>query len=162
MNINRLKNALAHIYMDGVGKKDVQHMYRLFKNESPNNATSFNPNMLADTLHLSREQLFNIIVRGLVHELLEMHWVVNCHHCAAIVNGVRALQELSDANYCQRCQVRFDNFADHNIIVELSLHPQILNRSEPHKAGNRHDYQHDNRPPLTALELSGYPQFREK
>jgi class 3 adenylate cyclase len=62
-------------------------------------------------------------------------------------------------HFCQSCQVDFDSYADQNIVLSISIHPDLFTDALPDQPLPR---EKDNRvQPVSALELIGIPAFNE-
>ncbi len=155
---NKLKRSLTYMYLDGIPKEIVRSIYAFYKNENLNVVHHLNPNYFKDKLRWNRSVLFKVLVSGLLHELFEMHWEVNCPYCNSSINRFHKLKDLNDSDYCPECQMGFHNHADHNIFVTVSIHKNLLKEKMEHSL---HKGQKDNHPALNAIELIAYPPFRE-
>jgi len=159
INEDALKRILSAMYRSGISKEGVQDIYRFLKKSKPESLVFQNPNFIAVHLNLSRIEILNLVVVGVMHGLFEMQWDVNCPHCGSIAEHTHTLGEVHTHDFCQSCQVDFDNYADQNITVSVSLHPDLFKDGfpkspEPRKIDERVQ-------PVKALDLIGIPEFRK-
>ena len=153
---NRLRPPFRTLYQQGVSKQLLKHLLEFLIRH--HKAPPFHPLQLASELSLSKFDALNLILQGVLAGVFEMQWEVFCPRCASTVETLTLLPEIPPDATCPMCHSHFENFADQNVEVLISIHPQLVDsppsfKSHPHEG---------NYPPTTALELLGIPLFREK
>ncbi len=147
------------MFRNGTAKKTIQDIYRFIRKSELSELRFQNPNYLAIHLNISRVEMLNMVVNGVLHGLFEMQWDVSCPHCGTIAEHTHVLGEVHEHNFCQSCQVDFDSFADQNILLSVSIHPDLFTEVLPDQILTRK--KDDRVQPVSALELIGIPAFNE-
>lgn len=159
LKLPALKSVLTQMFRSGMGKETVQELYRFIVKSKADDLVVMNPNFIADKAGLSHLEMLNLIVDGVLSGLFEMQWDINCPRCDTIAEHTHALGEIHDHNYCKSCKLDFDNYADQNITISVSIHPNLFEGKQPQPAAMR---QVDKRvTPVTVLDLIGLQKFRE-
>ena len=154
-----LKSALTRMHRAGSSKDEIRTLYRFLIHEDIDNLFHMNPNYMAVHCRFSNYNTLRLAVEGVVHGLFEMHWDIVCPHCGRLADHTHRLNSIKAENYCDSCQVNFTNYADQNITITLSLHPDLLDTTP---SEDKEKKQPDERlQAVTALDLIGIPAFRE-
>ena len=152
-----LKSTLTRMHRVGIDKEEIRTLYRFLMGESVDALLHLNPNFIAVNCRFNPQQMLNLVVEGVVHGLFEMHWDIVCPHCGRLADHTHRLNGIKEENYCQSCHVSFVNYADENITVTVSPHPNLFS-TQPKVDNKQPD---DRLKPVTALDLIGIPAFRE-
>lgn len=159
LKLTSLKSVLTQMYRSGIAKSTVQELYRFIVKSKPDDLIVMNPNFIAIKTGLSHLDMLNLVVDGVLSGLFEMQWDINCPRCANIADHTHSLGDIHDHSYCQSCKLDFDNYADQNITISLSLHPNLFEGDPPELPEMR---QVDKRAAVvTVLDLISLPKFRE-
>lgn len=159
INIKSLKIILIQLYRNGVAKNIIQDLYKFIIKSSPENLVEINPNLIAIKLGLSHWEMLSLVVDTVLTGLFEMQWDINCPRCSGIAEHSHSLGEIKHESYCNHCQVNFENVADQNITVCISLHPNIVEGELPKSDGMK---KVDKRVQVvTVLDLIKISKFRE-
>ncbi len=159
LKLPSLKAVLTRMYRNGIPKNTIEDLYKFFVKNKPENLIAINPNFIAIKTGISHLEMLNLSVDGVLSGLFEMQWDINCPRCGNIANHTHALGDIHNHSYCQSCQLDFDNYADQNITISLSLHPNLFEGTPPEPPAMR---QVDKRMAVvTVLDLIGVPKFRE-
>ncbi len=154
-----VQSKLKHIYQKGIKPEQIKAIYRFIMQSKPQDLLLLNPNIIAIKLDLEQGDLLDIIILGVVEGLFEMQWDMSCPHCGEIADHSHHFNELPGESHCTSCKVNFDNFADENITIVISLHPNLFEGEAPVPGTAR---KIDKRvQPVTALDLIGSPFFRK-
>lgn len=154
-----LKSILTQMFHIGIAKKIIQDLYKFIMKSKPQELVAMNPNLIAIKIGLSHWEMLSVTIDGILAGLFEMQWDINCPKCENIADHTHTLGEIKEENYCQSCQVNFKNFADQNITVNISLHPNLFDDTLPKIDEFR---KIDKRVQIvTVLDLIRVPKFRE-
>ncbi len=159
LKLSSLKSVLTQMYRSGIEKSTVRELYRFIVKSKPDDLILINPNFIAIKTGLSHLDMLNLIVDGVLSGLFEMQWDINCPRCDNIADHTHSLGEIQDHSYCQSCKLDFDNYADQNITISVSLHPNIFEGKPPQPPTLRQVDKRIN--PVTVLDLVGLQKFRE-
>lgn len=155
-----LKAVLTQMYRNGTEKDMLQNLYRFIVKSKAADLLVMNPNFIAIRIGISHYRMLNLTVDGVLSGLFEMQWDINCPRCGGIAGHEHKLGDIHEHSHCQRCRLDFDNYADQNITISLSLHPKLLEGPAPDTPSMRTI---DKRvAPVTVLDLIGIPKFREQ
>jgi class 3 adenylate cyclase len=154
-----VQSKLKRIYQKGIKPEQIKAIYRFIMQSKPKDLLLLNPNIMSIKLDLEQGDLLDIIILGVVEGLFEMQWDMSCPHCGEIADHSHHFNELPGESHCTSCKVNFDNFADENITIAISLHPNLFEGEAPMPGTAR---KIDKRvQPVTALDLIGSPFFRK-
>lgn len=154
-----LKAILTRMYRNGIPKSTIEDLYKFIVKSKPENLIAVNPNLIAIKTGISHLEMLNLAIDGVLLGLFEMQWDINCPRCGNIANHTHTLGDIHDHSFCQSCQLDFDNYADQNITISLSLHPNLFEGTPPEQPAMRAV---DKRmAAVTVLDLIGVPKFRE-
>ncbi len=150
---------LKDMYKKGMKAGHIKGLYRMLMQSAPPGLLLMNPNVMAVKLDLPQVELLDLVVLGVVCGLFEMQWDMACPHCHGVAGHTHNLKGVNPHSHCQSCKVDFENFADENITVAISLNPALFEGKAP-QAPERRKIDPRVRP-VTALELIGAPLFRK-
>ena len=154
-----IQRILKDMYKKGMRPGPVKSLYRLIIQSPPEGLVLMNPNIMAVKLDLEQVELLDMVVLGVVCGLFEMQWDMACPHCHGVADHSHDMSGLSAHSHCRSCKADFDNFADENITVAISLNPALYEGQAPRPPERR---ALDPRVrPVSALELIGAPLFRK-
>lgn len=154
-----LKSVLTRMYRGGIDKETVQSLYRYFVKSETAELLAMNPNFIAIQIGISHYKMLNLAVDGVLSGLFEMQWDINCPRCSNIAGHVHNLGDILEHSHCQSCRMDFENYADQNITINLSLHPKLFEEPAPEIPATR---MIDKRvAPVTVLDLIRLPKFRK-
>ncbi len=119
----------------------------------------FQPLQLAEKLSLGKREALHLILKGVLGGLFDMQWEVFCPRCHHSIHSSALLPEVPDTDKCPECHAAFENFADQNVQVLISVHPGLLQSPSSINKQKSHPYSY---PPTTALDFISLPLFREK
>jgi class 3 adenylate cyclase len=103
--------------------------------------------------------MMELMVEGVLAGLFEMVWDIHCPRCQQIAEQTGKLHQIHESSHCHSCRLDFENFADENITVSLSLHPKLFENELPQPAMMRTI---DKRvTPVTVVDLITVARFRE-
>ncbi len=155
-----LKAVLTQMYRNGTEKDMLQNLYRFIVKSKAADLLVMNPNFIAIRIGISHYRMLNLTVDGVLSGLFEMQWDINCPRCGGIAGHEHKLGDIHEHSHCNSCRIDFDNFADQNITISLSLHPRLFEGEAPQVLAMRTI---DKRvAPVTVLDLIGLPKFREQ
>lgn len=159
INESALKAVMTQMYRHGIAKSSIRELYGYFKQAKVEELVSVNPNYIAVRTRMERYETLQIVIRGILDGLFEMRWDLTCPKCGEVADHSHSLNAINEQSYCDNCQVHFDNYADQNITVTISLHPGLFEDSIPPQLQT---FKSDARlQPITALDLIGLPEFRK-
>ncbi len=154
----KLQTILKSMYQKGADGDTIKALYRYLVTAKPDALLAINPNLLAVKLDINQQQIIDLVIYGVIDGLFEMNWEMACPHCGNIAEHTHHIDELNAASHCSSCKVDFDNFADENILISISVMAGLFAEKAPAPPAYR---TLDKRvQPLTALDLVGSPLYR--
>lgn len=159
LNENAIKSVLKLLYRSGIKKSTIQNLYRFFIHSAPEKLLFLNPNYIAVHIGLEQWEMLELLVRGLISGLFEMQWDIRCPQCASTAEHSHTLGDIHEQSFCSSCRLHFDNYADQNISISVSLHPGLFSGMPP--AVPAKPVQDDRLQAVSALSLLGVAAFRE-
>ena len=159
INKSALKNVLNNMQRNGIDENTAEELYHFFISSTPDRLVNMNPNYIAAQCGIGRFEILNAVIQGITNSLFEMNWDINCTLCHDVVGQTKLLAGIKHTAHCERCETDFDNFADENITVSVSLHPSLFEK--PPVISTQHKITDSKSEPLRALELVGLPAFKQ-
>jgi len=158
LNNEKLQTILKTMYQKGADGDTIKALYRYLVTADQENLLAINPNLLAVKLDIGQQEIIDLIIFGVVDGLFEMSWEMACPHCGNIAEHTHHVDELNAMSHCDSCKVDFDNFADENILISISVMANLFEGTAPQPVSFR---VLDKRvQPLNALDLIGSPMYR--
>ncbi|MCX8000650.1 MAG: DUF5939 domain-containing protein, partial [Leptospiraceae bacterium] len=146
--IQELKSSLR------LGLDDVQEWVL---NTQPSSNVRINPFEIQTETGLSYKKVTAILLGGTLTGAFHMCWEYVCPTCRNISYKYHSLSSCQHKSFCKNCNQEFYGDLRQNIIVNFSIHPEILETNseiEETKFSNE-------RIQLTGIEVLHVPEFKE-